>query len=298
MNKNVLITGSSGLIGRALCARLLNDNHAVFGLDTRPSIIEHENYTHAHSLNIFNSIFFDEIYHLSGDPCPSIYLKNPYGIMVSAANNLQQVFEIAKVMKSKMFIASSSEIYGDTDNEMVEENTGVINPLDPRSCYKETKRFMEVMALSFQRQYNIDVKIGRIFNTYGSSNEADTRIISSFIYNILNKKQIIVYGDGEQKRSYCYVDDTVEGIIVLMNSKYNTPTNIGNPNETYSVNEVITILNAIFNKKISVKHKNITEMIGPKYRLPNIDKMKKLKWEPQISLHQGILNMQQFGFFK
>jgi len=295
--KNVIIAGCNGLIGNALTKFLLNQNdYIIYGFDIHkePSII-HKNLIY-HSQYIYDSKYIyevlphhiDEIYHLIGNPCPSKYLKNPTECITNNFFSTNAMLEVAHYYKAKIFIASSSEVYDDFYEIMSECDIGSINLLDDRVCYKESKRIEEVLALSFYKQFKTDVRIGRIFNCYGTYLSEDTRFIARIVNAIKNNSEIVIYGDGNQKRSYCYIDDTINGIMTLMTKKCRFPVNIGNPYEYYSVNEVIKIFEEVIGFTIKTKHENNIDMIGPAYRRPDITLIKSLGWEPKVNLKEGL----------
>jgi len=288
--KRILVTGSNGIIGRILVARLLDQGNLVYGCDFNPTIVDCEDrYKHymcdAKKLPLLD---LDEIYHLVGDPCPSKYLINPTECISNVINSTYSMMNMATTNQAKIFIASSSEVYADSNELMIEEDTGNIDLLNPRSCYKESKRMVEVIATGYKNQFNTDIRIGRIFNTYGESNDNDTRAIPAFIHAIKNDKPIILYGSGSQVRSFCYVEDTVEGMLTLMNSDVTTAVNIGNPKEAYTINAVLEILTKIMNKDFTIINSDEQDMIGPIYRRPDTTIINRLGWKAIYSLEEGL----------
>jgi len=288
--KRILVTGSNGVIGRSLVNTFLSQGCLVYGCDIEESLIDDRYYNHYKcDASLLPDIQVDEIYHLVGDPCPSKYLINPVGCISNVLISTYHILNMAIKNEAKVFIASSSEVYADTYDNMIENNTGNIDLLDPRSCYKESKRMVEVIATSYQNQFGVDIRIGRIFNTYGESNKGDTRAIPSFMESFRNNIPIILYGDGSQKRSFCYIDDTVKGILTLMDNDYSFPVNIGNKNELYSINEVLKIMSTIYNKPIPrIIPSEYPSMIGTLYRRPDTTLINDMGWVATTTLEKGL----------
>jgi len=205
---------------------------------------------------------------------------------------------LQKKNKSRILLTSTSEIYGDPQiTPQVEEYWGNVNPIGIRSCYDEGKRIAETLMMEYYNNHNIDIRIARIFNTYGPyMNKDDGRVVSNFINQMLENKDITIYGDGTQTRSFCYIEDTVNGLIKLMNNtKSIGPINIGNPNEI-TVKELVHILLNIINTKSKIIYKELPSD-DPMQRRPNIDKANELlKWEPKINLNEGLVKT--INYFK
>ncbi len=297
--KRVLVTGGAGFIGSHLCKKLIDQGTEVICLDNFftgqkdniKDIFGHPNFELVRH-DIVEPILLevDEIYHLACPASPLHYQYNPVKTIKTNVFGTLNVLGIAKRIKAKVLLASTSEVYGDPEvHPQVEEYWGHVNPIGLRSCYDEGKRVAESLMVSYQMQNNVDIRIARIFNTYGSNmSRNDGRVISNFIRDALKNNPITIFGDGHQTRSFCYVSDMVEGLIRLMNTgAYNGPVNLGNPNEM----EIIEIA-----KKIVGVTKSSSEMVfeklpedDPKRRCPDIKKAKKeLGWEPLIPFDEGI----------
>jgi UDP-glucuronate decarboxylase len=197
---------------------------------------------------------------------------------------------IAKRTKAKILLTSTSEIYGDPlESPQIEEYWGNVNPIGIRSCYDEGKRLAETLMMEYKRNYNVDIRIARIFNTYGPKlNKNDGRVVSNFIIQALENKPITIYGNGTQTRSFCYVDDMVNGLIKLMDSDYNMPVNIGNPNEI-TIQELASMIINLTKSSSKIINLDLPQD-DPKKRNPNITKAKTiLQWQPQINLENGLI---------
>ncbi|WP_024789495.1 UDP-glucuronic acid decarboxylase family protein [Lebetimonas sp. JH292] len=293
--KKILIAGGAGFIGSHLCKKLLEENNEVICIDNlltgqKNNIYNHKNYKFIKN-DIINPIDIkvDEIYNLACPASPKQYFKYPiYTTKISVIGTLN-LLELAYKYNAKFLQASTSEIYGDPEvHPQTEEYFGNVNTIGPRACYDEGKRCAETLCSNFKREKNINVKIVRIFNTYGPHMRADDgRVISNFIVQALTNKDITIYGDGKQTRSFCYVDDLVNGLIKMMNSNENGPINIGNPEE-YSIIEVAEKIINLTNPKSKIKFLNKMED-DPKVRKPDIKKAKKLlNWQPKISFNEGL----------
>lgn len=300
IRKKILVTGGAGFIGSHLCERLLNENNEVVCLDNYFTG-QKQNIVHLLSNPYFELIrhditmpFFievDEIYNLACPASPIHYQYNAIKTIKTSILGSINMLGLAKRIKAKILQASTSEVYGDPMiHPQVESYWGNVNPIGERACYDEGKRAAEALFVNYNKQNNVIVKIARIFNTYGPRmHPNDGRVVSNFIIQALENKDITVYGDGTQSRSFQYVDDLVEGLIKLMNTddSFTGPVNIGNPHE-------MTILE-LAEKVISLtgsKSKIIFEPLpsdDPIQRKPNIDLAKKtLNWEPKIHLEEGL----------
>lgn len=243
--KKILIAGGAGFIGSHLCKKLLEENNEVICIDNlltgqKNNIYNHKNYTFINH-DIVNPIDIkvDEIYNLACPASPKQYFKYPiYTTKISVIGTLN-LLELADKYNAKFLQASTSEVYGDPlIHPQTEEYFGNVNTIGPRACYDEGKRCAETLCSNFKREKNINVKIVRIFNTYGPNMRIDDgRVISNFIIQALKNQDITIYGDGKQTRSFCYVDDLVDGLIKMMNSNETGPINLGNPEE-YSIIDV------------------------------------------------------------
>ena len=300
-NKIILVTGGAGFLGRHLCKKLLEDkNNKVICLDNlitgkEKNIEEFLNNPNFKFLkfDITKKIFLphvDEIYNLASLASPDKYKKYPLETINVNFMGTQNLLELAKTHKAKILLTSTSEVYGDPlIHPQPEEYYGNVNTIGERSCYDESKRLAETLMYEYRKIYNLDTKIVRIFNTYGPyMDENDGRVITNFIYKIKNNEPIEIYGDGEQTRSFCFVDDMINGLIKMMNSVENGPINLGNPNCEFTLNELVKLLEKIINKKLDVIKLEKTEN-DPRCRKPIIDKaIEKLNWFPQINLEDGL----------
>jgi UDP-glucuronate decarboxylase len=243
----ILVTGGAGFLGSHLVDRLLEQNHTVFcldnfstGLKTNINHLEHQSDFRfieqdvCEPINIDGTI--DQIYHLACPASPKYYSLHPLDTAMTAALGTRQVLELAKIKNARILLASTSEVYGDPlEHPQKETYWGNVNPFGPRSCYDEGKRFAETLGYIYLNQYGVDVRIARIFNTYGPRmREDDGRVMSTFYYQARNNLPVTVFGDGSQSRSFCHVDTMIPWLISLMNypEKLLTPVNLGNPEET------------------------------------------------------------------
>lgn len=295
----ILITGGTGFIGNHLCRRLLQEGHYIICLDNNftgsmkniQDLIQHPNFEFIrHDITESILLEVDQIYHLACPASPRAYQYNSIKTIKTNILGTMNALGIAKRTKARILITSTSEVYGDPQiSPQVEEYWGNVNPIGIRSCYDEGKRVAETLMMEYHRNHNVDIRIARIFNTYGPKmDKNDGRVVSNFINQCLENKDITIYGEGLQTRSFCYVDDTVDGLIKLMNQK-NTigPVNIGNPYEL-TIKELALILL----EKIETKSKIIYEDLpsdDPMKRQPCIKKAKKyLEWEPKTGLEEGL----------
>ncbi len=300
MKKRILVTGGAGFLGSHLCERLLNDGHEVFCLDNFFTG-QKQNIIHLLSNPYFELIrhditqpFFieaDEIYNLACPASPIHYQYNGIKTIKTSVMGAINMLGLAKRIKAKVLQASTSEVYGDPKiNPQTEDYWGNVNPIGFRSCYDEGKRCAESLFVNYHRQNKVRIKIARIFNTYGPRMHTnDGRVVSNFIVQALENKDITVFGKGTQTRSFCYVDDMVEGLIRLMNTPDTVtgPVNIGNPRE-------FTMLDLA--EKVVAHTGSTSQMVfeplpedDPVQRKPDIALAKKtLNWAPTIELDQGL----------
>ena len=296
----ILVTGGTGFIGTNLCMRLLLENHTVICLDNLScssknniiNLIDHKNFTFIeHNIQEFINIDgnIDQIYNLACPASPKNYQLYPIETIKTCINGTFNVLKLAKLKNASVLLSSTLEIYGDpTISPQVEEYWGNVNTIGIRSCYDESKRLAETIMIEYHRKYNIDIKIARIFNTYGPYlAKNDGRVVSNFILQALKNEDITIYGDGKQTRSFCFIDDQVDGLIKLMNNKYNLPINIGNPCEITILKLAETILKLTnSNSKIFFKDLPLDD---PKQRKPDISKAQNiLNWNPKINLEDGL----------
>lgn len=297
----ILITGGAGFIGSHLSERLLNEGHEVIVLDNyftgRKENIFHLMDNHRFELirhDVTEPIFLevDQIYNLACPASPVHYQYNPVKTVKTSVMGAINMLGLAKRVKARIFQASTSEVYGDPEvHPQTEDYWGNVNPIGLRSCYDEGKRIAETLFMDYHRQNNVDTRIVRIFNTYGPRMlENDGRVVSNFIVQALRGEDLTIYGTGEQTRSFCFVDDLVEGFIRLMNTEgddMHMPVNIGNPGE-FTMNELAHEVSKAIGRDIKVTHLPLPQD-DPKQRQPNITRAKeKLGWEPTIPLAEGL----------
>jgi dTDP-glucose 4,6-dehydratase len=298
--KRILITGGAGFIGSHLCDHFLKKEFKVVCLD---NFITGSKKNIAHLLpskdfslissNISQKTYLpgkiDIVMHFASPASPPDYLKNPIATLKVGSLGTHIALGIAKEHHAKFMLASTSEVYGDPlVSPQPESYCGHVNPIGPRGVYDEAKRFSEAMTLAYHREHGIDTKIIRIFNTYGPRmRPEDGRVIPNFISQALLGKSLTVYGNGSQTRSYCYVDDLVQGIDKVLFSKLNTPVNLGNPNEM-SVLKLAKLIIKLTGSKSTIVYKALP-VDDPKQRCPNIAFAKKaLKWAPKVALEDGL----------
>jgi len=298
--KRVLVTGGAGFLGRHLCARLLKDGNEVICLDnyftgTKSNIVAFldnpffEIIRHDVCFPLYIEV--DEIYNLACPASPIHYQHDPVKTTKTSVHGAINLLGLAKRVGAKILQASTSEVYGDpTMHPQQEHYWGNVNPIGIRSCYDEGKRCAETLFFDYHRQYNLNIKVARIFNTYGPyMRPNDGRVVSNFILQALHNEPITLYGDGQQTRSFCFVDDLINGLIALMNSDQSVtgPINLGNPEE-------FTIL-ALAEQVINLTNSN-SEIIfhplpsdDPMQRCPDISLAKEqLNWQPKINLTNGL----------
>ena len=299
-NKRILITGGAGFLGSHLSERLLKEGNEVICLDNFFTGNK-ENVLHLisnprfevlrHDVTIPLYIEIDEIYNLACPASPIHYQHDPVQTTKTCVHGAINMLGLAKRTGAKIMQASTSEVYGDPEiHPQVESYWGKVNPIGIRSCYDEGKRCAETLFLDYYRQHNLDIKIARIFNTYGPKMHAnDGRVVSNFVVQALKGEDITIYGDGEQSRSFCYVDEMVDAFIRLMNSdrEFIGPVNLGNPGE-FTIRELAEKTIAMVGSKSSLINKPLPED-DPKQRQPDISLAKeKLGWDPVIKLDEGL----------
>ncbi|HUI33097.1 MAG: SDR family oxidoreductase [Dysgonamonadaceae bacterium] len=300
MKKRILVTGGAGFIGSHLCNRLLEQNNEVLCLD---------NYFTGNKENVLslldNPLFelirhdvvnpymavVDEIYNLACPASPIHYQHNPIQTLKTSVMGAINMLETAKATGAKILQASTSEVYGDPEiHPQVESYWGNVNPIGERSCYDEGKRCAETLFMDYHRQTNLDIKIIRIFNTYGPNmHPNDGRVVSNFIVQCLQNKDITIYGNGKQSRSFQYVDDLVDGMIKMMatSKDFIGPVNIGNPNE-FTILELAETIIRLTNSKSKLVFNSLPKD-DPQQRKPDISLAReKLDWSPKIELEEGL----------
>ena len=296
----ILITGGAGFIGSHLCERLLNDGNDVLCVDNyftgTKSNISHLMDNHQFELMRHDVTFplyveVDQIYNMACPASPIHYQYDPVQTTKTSVHGAINMLGLAKRVNARIFQASTSEVYGDpTQHPQTESYWGNVNTIGPRSCYDEGKRCAETLFFDYFRQHNLDIKVGRIFNTYGPRMHPDDgRVISNFIVQALTEKDITVYGKGDQTRSFCYVDDLVEGILRLMKTEKGVtgPMNLGNPIE-YTILEIAEIIIDQIGSKSKIIFEPLPED-DPKQRQPDISFAKsELNWELKTQLKEGL----------
>ena len=298
--KRIVVTGGSGFLGSHLCEKLLDQGHEVLCVDNfytgRRSNIAHlvsqplfEILRHDICFPLYVEV--DEIYNLACPASPIHYQFDPVQTTKTSIHGAINMLGLAKRIKAKILQASTSEVYGDPDIHPQDESYwGNVNPIGLRSCYDEGKRCAETLFFDYYRQNKVKIKVARIFNTYGPRmHPNDGRVVSNFIVQALRNEDITIYGDGSQTRSFCYVDDLIDGLIKLMNTddKITGPINLGNTEE-FTILELATKIIELLQSKSKIVYKPLPED-DPCQRQPKIDAAKQLlSWEPKIQLEEGL----------
>ena len=297
---NIVITGGSGFVGSYLCEKLINDGHKIIVVDNlltgsteninhlmnneNFSFIEHDVQNH---IEIENKV--DYVLHFASAASPKAYTEHPVNTLKAGSVGTINTLGLAKKHEAEYLLASTSEVYGDPlISPQTEEYWGNVNPNGERSMYDEAKRFAEAAVATYSRSYDLKTKIVRIFNTYGPRMQLnDGRVVTNFIVQALKNENITIYGDGSQTRSFSYVEDTVAGIISLMNSSEYDVFNIGNPNEM-TVGQLAEKIIELTDSTSEIKYLELPND-DPKQRKPDITKAKtKLNWEPKVNLEDGL----------
>ncbi|MEH1794862.1 UDP-glucuronic acid decarboxylase family protein [Nostoc sp.] len=294
----ILVTGGAGFIGSHLIDRLMTEGHELICLDNfytghKRNIIKWLGHPYfeliRHDITEPIRLEVDQIYHLACPASPVHYQYNPVKTVKTNVMGTLNMLGLAKRVKARFFLASTSEVYGDPEvHPQPEEYRGSVNPIGIRSCYDEGKRIAETLAFDYYRQNKVDIRVVRIFNTYGPRMlENDGRVVSNFIVQALRGNPLTVYGDGSQTRSFCYVSDLVEGFIRLMNSDYIGPVNLGNPGE-YTILQLAQAVQNMIDPDAKIKFEALPSD-DPRRRQPDITKAKTwLNWEPTIPLQEGL----------
>lgn len=293
-----LVTGGAGFLGSHLCRKLLGTGYDVICLDNLSSsqklsiqsllsnprfeFIRHDVTQPMHLSGV------DEIYNLACPASPPQYQSDPVKTIKTSVLGMINALELGRQCGAKVFQASTSEVYGDPDvSPQSERYLGLVNTVGPRACYDEGKRLCETLMIEYHNQYNVDIRIARIFNTYGPGmHPYDGRVVSNFVTQALRNEPLTIYGDGLQTRSFCFVDDLIAGIELLMRSSYTLPVNLGNPNEI-TILELIDVLKSRLYVQIRTEHR-VLPVNDPKQRCPDISVAKSMGWEPRISLSDGL----------
>ena len=304
----ILITGAAGFLGSHLCDRLLAEGHTLVGMDNfitgSPDNLAHlagdTNFLfirHDVSDFIFVPGKIDAVLHFASPASPNPnspfgYVNLPIQTMKAGALGTHNTLGVARAHKARFLLASTSEIYGDPlEHPQTESYWGHVDPIGIRSVYDEAKRFAEALTMAYHRVHNIDTRIVRIFNTYGPRMHLDDgRVVPNFLQQALKKEPLTVYGDGSQTRSFCYVDDLIDGIVRLLYSDESLPVNIGNPVET-TILEFAHTINRLVDNPAGIVYKPLQRSEGdPQRRQPDISRARQiLNWEPKIGIEEGIL---------
>jgi UDP-glucuronate decarboxylase len=299
-SRRVLVTGGAGFIGSHLCERLLDRGNEVLCIDnfftaTRPNVsalISNPRFELVrHDVCFPLYVEVDEIYNLACPASPIHYQFDPVQTTKTSVHGAINMLGLAKRLKAKILQASTSEVYGDPiTHPQTEEYWGNVNPIGPRSCYDEGKRCAETLFFDYYRQHRLRIKVARIFNTYGPRmHPNDGRVVSNFIVQALQNKDITIYGDGTQTRSFCYVDDLVDGLIRLMETGDDLvgPVNLGNPGE-FTIHQLAELIIEITGSASKIAHHPLP-MDDPKQRQPDISKAQQLlDWRPRVPLRDGL----------
>ena len=297
----ILVTGGAGFIGSHLCERLLNEGHDVLCVDNYftgqkrniAHLMDNKNFeVMRHDVTFPLYVEVDQIYNLACPASPVHYQYDPVQTTKTSVHGAIKMLGLAKRVRARILQASPSEVYGDpVEHPQTESYWGNVNPIGIRACYDEGKRCAETLFFDYHRQHQLEIKVVRIFNTYGPRMAAnDGRVVSNFIVQALQGKDITLYGDGTQTRSFCFVSDLVDGLIRMMNSpaEFTGPVNLGNPTE-FTIRELAEkVLAQVGGKSAIVFHPLPQD--DPKQRQPNIQLAKeKLAWQPSVSLNEGLV---------
>jgi UDP-glucuronate decarboxylase len=301
LENRVLVTGGAGFLGSYLCRRLIAEGASVVCVDnyftgTRRNleeIIEHPNFELLrHDVTFPLYIEVDQIYNLACPASPIHYQHDPVQTTKTSVHGAINMLGLAKRLRAKILQASTSEVYGDpTVHPQNEGYWGHVNPIGPRSCYDEGKRCAETLFFDYWRQHKLSIKVARIFNTYGPRmHPNDGRVVSNFIVQALLGRDISVFGDGLQTRSFCYVDDLIDGLVLLMNTpdEVTGPINIGNPSE-FTILELASLVIELTGSRSRIVHRQLPQD-DPRQRRPDISKANDvLSWAPQTPLREGLV---------
>lgn len=301
VSQSILVTGGAGFLGSHLCDKLLANGDNVICVDnfftgTRKNI-EHQLDNRSfellrHDVTLPLYVEVDQIYNLACPASPLQYQRRPVQTTKTCIVGAVNMLGLAKRTGAKIFQASTSEIYGEPDvHPQIENSWGHVNPIGPRACYDEGKRCAETLFFDYHRQFDTDIKVARIFNCYGPRmHENDGRVVSNFIVQALQNKEITIFGDGSQTRSFCYVDDMVDAFVQVMrtNDDFVGPVNLGNPEEV-TILELATAIKELLGSNVDLKHLALPEN-DPTRRCPDITLAQNtLEWSPKITLKEGLV---------
>lgn len=296
----VLITGVAGFLGSHLAENLLREGHEVLGVDNfatgQPRNLKvlsiYSNF-HFLELDVIQPLqvegSLDWVMHFASPASPPRYLKLPIQTLLVNAEGTRHLLDLSRAKGAQFFLASTSEVYGDPlIHPQPESYWGNVNPIGPRSVYDEAKRYAEALTMTYHRVYGVNIRIARIFNTYGPRMDPeDGRVVSNFIAQALRGEPLTIYGNGSQSRSFCYVDDLIEGIKKLMEVDYPYPVNLGNPEE-YTILELAKMIKELTGSTSEIIFHPLPQD-DPKQRRPDISLAEKLlKWKPQVSIQEGL----------
>src|SRR3982751_6069042 len=301
LEKRILVTGGAGFLGPHLCARLIAEGAQVICVDNfftgaRRNIeplLDHKSFELIrHDITFPLYVEVDEIYNLACPASPVHYQHDPVQTTKTSVHGAINMLGLAKRLKAKILQASTSEVYGDPEvHPQVESYWGNVNPIGLRSCYDEGKRCAETLFFDYRRQRNLEIKVARIFNTYGPRmHPNDGRVVSNFIVQALLGRDITIYGEGSQTRSFCYVDDLVDGLIRLMETSHDVtgPVNMGNPDE-FTILQLASAVISLTGSSSKIIHKPLPQD-DPRQRRPDISKAKEeLSWTPKVKLKDGLI---------
>ena len=295
----ILVTGGAGFLGSHLVDRLMEQGHEVLCLDnfftgSKHNILQWMDSPYfeviRHDITEPIRVEVDQIYHLACPASPVHYQYNPVKTVKTSVLGTLHMLGLAKRIKARLLLASTSEVYGDPDvHPQTEAYRGNVNPIGIRACYDEGKRIAETLCFDYHRQNNVDIRVMRIFNTYGPRmQENDGRVVSNFIVQALRGIPLTVYGDGQQTRSFCYVSDLIDGMMRLMNNEEHIgPVNIGNPNE-YTILQLAETIQRLINPDVEIQFEPLPQD-DPQQRQPDITRAKDwLGWTPSIELEEGL----------
>jgi UDP-glucuronate decarboxylase len=297
--KRVLVTGGAGFLGSHLCEQLIQQGNEVICLDnfftgSKDNILHLRDYDRfelvRHDVTFPYFAEVEEIYHMACPASPIHYQFNPLKTLKTSFLGTMNMMGLAKRVKARILIASTSEVYGDPQvHPQREDYWGHVNPIGPRACYDEGKRAAEALAINYMNQHGVDIRIMRIFNTYGPKmHPEDGRVVSNFINQAINGQNITVYGEGNQTRSFCYVSDLIEGMVKLMASpKYFGPVNLGNADE-FSILELANMVVEMTDSSSQIIFEQLPQD-DPMQRKPDLTKAKQiLNWSPKVNLAEGL----------
>ncbi|WP_050031917.1 UDP-glucuronic acid decarboxylase family protein [Halorubrum halophilum] len=296
----ILVTGAAGFLGSFLCDRLLSDGYEVIGMDNRVSgqiknlddaFYQDQFSFYDHDVTEFIHVAgeLDAVLHLASLASPVFYRDHPIKTLKVGALGTHKTLGLAKEKDATYLFTSTSEVYGDPEvNPQPESYRGNVDPYGPRSCYDESKRYGESLVRAYRDKHDLDVRVARIFNTYGPRMRLDDgRVIPNFMKQALTGRDLTVYGDGEQTRSFCYVEDMIDGLVALLESSVQDPVNIGNPDER-TINELADFILDVTESDSGITHEELPPQ-DPQVRRPDISKARsELNWTPEVTLREGL----------